>query len=90
LAGPKGNPLGIGAVLRLRFGERLGAAREVLAGSGYWSQDSVVQVLATPATATGLWIRWPGGKFTVYDLPPNVLEISAGADGTLRVLRTKP
>jgi hypothetical protein len=48
LRGPLGNPSGIGAVLRLVFGQRMGPAREIHAGSGYWSQDSVVQVLATP------------------------------------------
>src|SRR5205823_946390 len=36
LKGPAGNPDGIGAILRLEFAERLGPAREVHGGSGYW------------------------------------------------------
>src|SRR5207302_8115866 len=44
LAGPAGNPDGIGAVVRLDFGGKLGPAREVQAGSGFWSQNSPVQV----------------------------------------------
>src|SRR4030095_14623660 len=55
LQGPPGNPLGIGAVLRLAFGGKLGPAREVHGGSGYWSQDSVVQVLAPPKQPARLW-----------------------------------
>jgi hypothetical protein len=62
LAGPPGNPAGAGAMIRLRFGERWGPAREVHAGSGYWSQDSAMQVMATPAPPTAMWVRWPGGK----------------------------
>ena len=75
LAGPPGNPLGIGATLRLLFGEKPGPAREVHAGSGYWSQDSAVQVLATPQTATALWLRWPGGEVSSNAIPPGAREI---------------
>ena len=45
LAGPPGNPDGIGATMRPIFGQRMGPAREIHGGSGYWSQDSAVQVL---------------------------------------------
>jgi hypothetical protein len=61
LRGPAGNPDGLGAVVRLGFGSgRWGPAREIHAGSGYWSQDSVVPVLARPEPATQLEVRWPG------------------------------
>jgi hypothetical protein len=62
LSGPSGNPAGVGAILRLRFGQRWGPAREIHAGSGYWSQDSPVSVLATPVFPTAIGIQWPGGK----------------------------
>ncbi|HEV2670829.1 MAG TPA: VCBS repeat-containing protein, partial [Gemmatimonadales bacterium] len=39
IAGPPGNPSGIGAQLRLRYGDRAGPVREIQAGSGYWSQN---------------------------------------------------
>jgi hypothetical protein len=69
LAGPPGNPDGVGATLRLVFGERMGAAREIHGGSGYWSQDSVVQVMGCPEVPTQIWIRWPGGKTTTSPVP---------------------
>ena len=49
LSGPPGNPDGVGATLRMVFGTgRMGAAREIHGGSGYWSQDSAVQVMGCP------------------------------------------
>ena len=81
LAGPAGNALGIGAVIRLICGERFGPAREVHAGSGYWSQDSAVQVMAAPSAPTRVWVRWPGGKTTTTDVPAGAKEIVIGPDG---------
>src|SRR6266404_4094496 len=62
LKGPPGNPNGIGAAIRLMTGDKPGPAREIHAGSGYWSQDSVVQVFGTPSPPTHVRVRWPGGK----------------------------
>jgi hypothetical protein len=76
LIGPPGNPTGLGAQLRVFFGARAGAMREVRAGSGYWSQDSPIVVLSTPATPTRIWVRWPGGKITTSDIPADSREIS--------------
>jgi hypothetical protein len=81
LAGPAGNALAIGAMIRLICGERFGPAREVHAGSGYWSQDSAVQVMAAPSTPTRVWVRWPGGKTTTTDVPADAKEIVIGPDG---------
>jgi hypothetical protein len=87
LNGPAGNPAGVGALLRLRFGERWGAAREIHAGSGYWSQDSPVQVLGTPERPTQIWIRWPGGKITSSDVPAGAKEIVVDSSGQLKLAR---
>jgi hypothetical protein len=76
LEGPPGNPNAIGAVIRLRFGERLGPAREIHAGSGYWSQDAAVQVLGTPSPPTQAWVRWPGGTEAGADVPPGATAVS--------------
>ena len=81
LIGPSGNPRGIGAVLRLKFGDHFGSAREIHAGSGYWSQDSVVQVMASPTPPTGLWVRWPGGQTNLFSLPERTLKVSATWEG---------
>ena len=51
-------------MLRLKYDERFGPAREIHAGSGYWSQDSAVQVMAIPEQPTQIQVRWPGGKVT--------------------------
>jgi hypothetical protein len=75
LQGPPGNPDGIGAVLRVCFGDRRGPAREIHAGSGYWSQDSMVQVLGTPEAATAVWVRWPGGRVSTTALSANAREV---------------
>lgn len=85
LKGPPENPQGIGAILRLQFGERLGAAREIHAGSGYWSQDSAIQVMSIPEKPTGVWVRWPGGRITITPLPVSVREVTVDAEGKLIV-----
>ena len=46
LRGDASNPDGIGAQIRLVYGDRMGPAREVQAGSGYWSQNGAVKCSA--------------------------------------------
>jgi len=87
LKGPPGNPDGIGATLRLKFGKGAGPAREIHAGSGYWSQDSAVTVMALPEKADQIWSRWPGGKEFATPLPENAREIELDASGRVRVIR---
>jgi hypothetical protein len=76
LSGPPGNPRGIGAVIRAGNGERLGPARELHAGSGYWSQDSAVQVLCGNPLPTRLWVRWPGGQVSTVEVPAGAKEVT--------------
>jgi hypothetical protein len=87
LAGPLGNPDGIGAQMRLFFGESAGPIREIHAGSGYWSQDSTVMVLSVPKSPTKIWIRWPGGKETSSPIPKAAKEISIDVEGKLTLRR---
>ena len=84
LSGSPGNPSGIGTALRLVFGDRQGPLRELHAGSGYWSQDSLVQVMAAPQPPTRLWVRWPGGRITTSDIPSGAKEITVSPDGSLK------
>ncbi len=86
LRGPAGNADGAGVVVRLDFGGRLGPAREAHAGSGHWSQDSAVAVLAVPSQPVALWCRWPGGRTNSVPLPP-AREVSLDESGRLEVLR---
>jgi hypothetical protein len=83
LAGSAGNPFAIGATVRLGAGQKLGPAREIHAGSGYWSQDSATLVLAFPQSAgpMKLWVRWPGGATTTTELPQSARDVSIGTDG---------
>ncbi|HTG44369.1 MAG TPA: FG-GAP-like repeat-containing protein, partial [Verrucomicrobiae bacterium] len=82
LKGPKGNPAGIGAILRLGFLDRSwGPARELHAGSGYWSQDSAIAVLGIPTPPNQLEVRWPGGKKTMHAIPPGARDIVIDSAG---------
>jgi hypothetical protein len=85
LNGPPGNPDGVGATLRLIFGGRPGAAREIHGGSGYWSQDSAVPVMGGPETPTEIWVRWPGGKTTTSPIPAGAKDITVDLDGKVTV-----
>ena len=87
LKGPPRNPSGIGAVLRLKYEEQFGPAREIHAGSGYWSQDGAVSVLGTAQEPTQLWIRWPGGQVLTYALPPKAVEVEVHMSGEIALIR---
>ncbi|MBI4664139.1 MAG: VCBS repeat-containing protein [Verrucomicrobia bacterium] len=70
LDGPEKNPQAIGATVRLRFRSgRLGPAREVHLGGGYWSQDGSELVLGIPEPPVQLEIRWPGGFVERVQVP---------------------
>ena len=73
-AGP-GNPRGIGTQLRVVVGGEPLAAREVRAGSGYWSVDGAVTVMPLPGGAEALWVRWPGGATQTVPLAAGVREL---------------
>ncbi len=62
LVGPAANPHAIGAMIRLMYDGRHGPAREIQAGSGYWSSNGAVQVFSSAGTPTGVWVRWPSGE----------------------------
>jgi len=87
LRGPPGNLQGIGSVVRLKFGDRFGPARELHAGSGYWSQDSSTPVLGLPEKPSQIWVRWPGGQTNLAELPAGAREVSLNPRGDLKVTR---
>ena len=87
LQGGAGNSNGVGAAVRLIANGKMGPLREVHAGSGYWSQDSAVQILGGSAAATQLWVRWPGGKAVTIDLPPGLREVVVDGEG--RIVRQR-
>ena len=62
LVGPATNPDGVGAKVQVVYGDRRGPAREIHAGSGYWSQNGAVQVFGLDGTPTAVVVQWPGGQ----------------------------
>lgn len=83
LQGPPGNPDGIGAVIQLGRDSAWGPAREVHAGSGYWSQDAPTQIMTLAQPANRIRVRWPGGKTTESSLPVNAMSIRVNTDGNV-------
>ena len=75
LQGPAGNPLGIGAQLRIVAGATRGPMREVHAGSGYWSMDGTTQVLARLPGTSAVWVRWAGGKVQIVPISQDQREV---------------
>jgi hypothetical protein len=76
LVGSPANPEAVGATMRLRYADgRVGPCRANQTGSGYWAQDSAVQILGMAEPAVGLWIRWPGGKEETVALQAGQWEV---------------
>ena len=73
--GTAANPDGVGAQLRLVYGSRMGAVREIQAGSGYWSQNGAVQVFGLSGTPEAVWVRWPGGGEGRVPVPSGAREV---------------
>ncbi len=77
LIGSAQNPRAVGATIRVQYRDgRRGPAREIHGGSGYWSEDGAVQVMGFEASATAVWVRWPGGSETETPLAPGAREIA--------------
>ena len=86
LIGSKENPDGVGAILRLARGGHEGPARELHAGSGYWSQDASTVVVHLPGKAEEIHVRWPAGLASgtlVYQVPDGAREVHLRPDGSL-------
>jgi len=87
LKGPPGNPWGIGARIRLQSSQRMGPVRELHAGSGYWSQDSLVPVIGYATYPEKIEVMWPGGKSSIYLVPAGSLEVELDASGSIKSAR---
>ncbi len=66
LAGPAGNPTGIGAKVRWTSASGAVRVREVIAGDGYLTQSSAA--LSFPGRGGELEVRWPDGRATTHEL----------------------
>jgi hypothetical protein len=84
LEGPVENPDAIGAMIRVGTDQRLGAAREVHAGSGYWSQDGGVQVMHCTEAPTQVVVRWPNGSTVTNNIAAGGLEVTVRFAGATK------
>jgi hypothetical protein len=74
LNGAPANPQGFGATIRIKASGKLGPARQVSAGSGYFSQDGSCEILTLGSNASECIVTWPGGKKTSIPLASGSLE----------------
>ena len=87
LQGEDANPMAIGATIRMLGGEGEGPVREIHAGSGYWSQDSALQVLARLREPLRIRVRWPKGNRVEYPVPKEASEVRIRLSGGLELVR---
>lgn len=88
LDGPRGNPLGIGARLRLWSRTGPGPVREIHGGSGYWSQDAATQVMALSGPAAEVEVFWPGGRIVRCPLGAEASDYAVSINGTVQAALT--
>ena len=75
LVGPGGNLDAIGSGIRIVYkGGSKGPFREIQAGSGYWSQNSAIQVMGTAGNVKSIDIRWPDGSRQTVPAKPGQMD----------------
>ncbi|HKK47179.1 MAG TPA: FG-GAP-like repeat-containing protein, partial [Balneolaceae bacterium] len=75
LVGPRANKNAVGSNMRLIYADgHKGPVREIQAGSGYWSQNSSVQVLGTDTHPKKIRITWFDGRKQEVDIDNTKME----------------
>lgn len=87
LNGSPTNPHSVGATIRLISAGQVGPAREIQAGSGYWSHHSTTLVASAEGVPDAIQVRWPWGKTAVSSLPSGTREVRINQSGELTVVR---
>ncbi len=65
-----GNSHAIGASVRPRYRDgSMGATTPIVAGSGYWSQNTLSPLLAPRSQIDSVYIHWPNGADTTVSVP---------------------
>lgn len=63
LRGPENNTMAIGSSVRMLYEDgSYGAERTIQAGSGYWSQNSSIQIMGYSSFPAKIEVRWFDGK----------------------------
>ena len=73
--GAAGNTHGIGSVLRLKYHDGMGPARQITGSSGYRSQGSSIQVLHATRPVESVWIQKPDGKILTHKIKKGTHEV---------------
>lgn len=81
IRGTAGNPDAVGAVVRVRHGDRFSRAIELHAGGGYLSEDTLESVVAGSASPTGIQVRWPGGRVQEWPWPDGAKRVDVSSAG---------
>lgn len=77
LRGTKNNPWAFGAKIQISYKDgSMGPVREIQSGSGYWSQNSPVQILGIKGDPAHLNIQWPDGSKTTESIQGKKLTIT--------------
>jgi len=75
LKGAGENVQAIGASIRLEQNGSLGPKREIRLGSGYWSQDGLVQLFVVGDSIAKLHIRWADSSIATVPVPAGAKAI---------------
>lgn len=76
LSGTPANELGIGSAVRLVYDDgSKGPLRSIHAGSGYWSQNSAVQVHGFSKTPVAAEVTWHTGKVQTIEIVSGQTEV---------------
>jgi hypothetical protein len=77
LRGSEFNPWAFGAKIQIKYKDgTMGPMREIQSGSGYWSQNSPVQILGIKGDAAHLNIQWPDGSKTTESIQGKKLTVT--------------
>jgi enediyne biosynthesis protein E4 len=81
LQGGAENPAAIGASIRLVTRGTPGPQREIQAGSGYWSQNTLAPILSLEESTEEIWVRWPDGSESTTSVPGGISTIVLSQNG---------
>lgn len=74
--GTSGNTSGVGSRLRIEHVDgSMGPAREIQAGSGYWSQNGAIQIMGLAKAPAAVHVTWPGGDSQRVAVPNGTMNI---------------
>ena len=71
--------------IRLEQNGSLGSKREIRLGSGYWSQDSLIQLFVIGDSKAKLHIRWADSSIATVTIPAGAKAITISQSDGVKV-----